>query len=63
MIDFSKKNTQQYLQAHYAFVYNRYTFEPQQYDTIGYSRKVLQSKKKKKLFFYPSHCVATKPTD
>ena len=23
------------------------TFEPQQYDTIGYSRKILQTKKKK----------------
>ena len=36
------------------------TFEPQQYDTIGYSRKILQNKKKN---FYPSPSLATKPTD
>ena len=37
------------------------TVEPQQYDTIGYLWKILQTKKKKK--FYPSPSLATKPTD
>ena len=39
------------------------TFEPQQYDTIGYSWKILQTKKKYFLIFYPSPSLATKPTD
>ena len=40
------------------------TVEPQQYDTIGYSRKILETKKK--MFFlisYLSPSVATKATD
>ena len=37
-------------------------FQPQQYDTIGYSRKILETKKNF-LIFYPSPSVATKPSD
>ena len=37
-------------------------FEPQLYDTIGYSRKISETKKKV-LIFHQSPNVATKPTD
>ena len=37
------------------------TFERQQYDTIGYSRKILETKKNYFFIFYPSPSVAIKP--
>ena len=39
------------------------TFEAQQYDTIGYPRKILQNKKNIFLVFYLSRNVAPKPID
>ena len=38
-------------------------FEPQQYDSIGYSRKILQTKEKYFLIFYLSPKLQPKPTD
>ena len=39
------------------------TFKPQQYGTMGYSRKIFETKKIFFLIFYPSPSLATKPTD
>ena len=38
------------------------TFEPHHYDIIGYSRKILETKKKN-FFIFLSPSLATKPTD